>query len=589
MKKERIQRRLAAIVVADVAGYSRLMELEEEATLASLNSHLNELIIPAINIHDGRIVKTMGDGFLAEFSSVVEAVRCSVAMQDGMHKRNSKVDKGHRIHFRIGVNLGDVILQENDVFGDGVNIAARLEGLSKPGGIVISRSVLEQVKSKIDLEFEDLGQRKVKNIGRPVRAFAIKRAAKQQPASLQNQILSTPDLPSVAVLPFDNLSSDPDQEYFSDGITEDIITELSKISGLFVISRHSVLNYKGKPVTLKQIGSELGVRYILEGSVRRAGNQLRISAQLVDIQSDLYMMWAAQYDRELIDIFQVQSEVARCVAGELMVTLKDRESGATVVPLTSNMAAYDLYMRARQTPFPPTRENILSAQNAYEQIVTLDPKFVGGHAGIALMHAMAVVFGVSADVVSDVEIAIGAAKTALSIDDKFAPAHSAMGMGFLAKGMHKQSVSSTLTATQLQPSDADAFSYLGIALLFAGRGNEASTAAKTALRLDPQYAGGPYLNLLGAALFLSEDYLASIEAFEANIAKGGPMGPTMLHIWAAASAAVGNLEKAKKVSSDLLRIFPDFRIEKYGMIKLYNDTDHIRRLKHNLKLAGLPE
>jgi adenylate cyclase len=275
--RERVQRRLAAILAADVAGYSRLMGDDEEGTLASLRAHLSELFEPSIDEHQGRIVKATGDGLLVEFSSVVDAVECAVACQDGMQQRNTDIPESRRIVFRIGVNLGDVIVHDDDLFGDGVNVAARLEGLAEPGGICVSDMVYQGVRSKLDIAFEDLGLQRLKNIGDPVHAYQIAAAADDAtPKAANGEVLPLPDRPSIAVLPFDNMSGDPEQEYFSDGITEDIITELSKISGLFVIARHSAFTYKGRSVTLKQVGRELGVRYVLEGSVRKAGNRLRI-------------------------------------------------------------------------------------------------------------------------------------------------------------------------------------------------------------------------------------------------------------------------------------------------------------------------
>ena len=325
MAEEGVQRRLAAILAADVVGYSRLMGADEERTLAALTHHLKDLIEPMIAEHRGRVVKTTGDGLLAEFVSIVDAVRCAVAFQDGMRERNTGTPENRRIEFRIGVNLGDVIVQDDDVFGDGVNIAARLEGLAEPGGICVSDMVHQGIGTKLDLSFDDLGPQRVKNIGEPVRAFRIRHdAPSSAPSSGQSDAPPLPDKPSIAVLPLDNISGDPEQEYFSDGITEDIITELSKISGLFVIARHSAFTFKGQSVTLKQVGRELGVRYVMEGSVRKAGNRLRITVQLIDAMTD-HHIWAERYDRDLEDIFAVQDEVARSVASALAVALKPDE------------------------------------------------------------------------------------------------------------------------------------------------------------------------------------------------------------------------------------------------------------------------
>ena len=384
------------------------------------------------------------------------------------------------------------------------------------------------------------------------------------------------------------MSGDPEQEYFADGMTEDIITELTKISGLFVIARHSVFTYKGTLATLKSVGRELGVRYALEGSVRRAGNRLRITAQLVDTVSNLNL-WADQYDRDLHDVFAVQSEVARNVASAMAVALRPDEISRINRPPTDNFKAYDLYLRSRATPFPPTRENILNAQRAYEHITDIDPNFVGGHAGSALTHAMAVIFGVSPQPEIDAADAISKAKKALSLDNGFAQAHSALGLGYLAAGKHDQAVASTRKATALQPGDADTYSCLGIALLFAGDCEGASDAAEQALRLDPQYTNGPYLNLLGTAKLMAGKYVEAIDAFERNVARGGPMGPPMLHGWAAAYVAEGRIEEAQKTAVDLLKFLPEFSLKNFRFLYMYKNDEDRSHVIGLLRKLDLPE
>lgn len=592
MAEAPIQRRLAAILAADVAGYSRLMGENEERTLTALSAHLDNLILPCVAEHRGRVVKTTGDGLLAEFASVVDAVRCAVAFQEGMRARNDSVAPDEAIRFRIGVNLGDVIVKDDDVFGDGVNVAARLEGLAEPDGIVVSSSVRDQIGNRLDLQFEDLGPRQVKNIGVPVHALAIRtqgqEAAPTQAAGSGAEALPEPVMPSIAVMPFDNLSNDPEQEYFSDGITEDVITELSMISGLFVIARHSTFAYKGKPVTLRQVGRELGVRYILEGSVRKAGNRLRITAQLIDSASE-HHLWAERYDRELEDIFAVQEEVARNVAGALAVKLKPQEGERIARPVTDNIEAYDLYLRTRAAPWPPTRENILTARHAYEQIIAIDPGFVGGHAGLALSDAMAVIFGTSPEPAQDAKTALETAKKAIAVNTEFAQAHSALGLALLANGDHDAAVRAAQKAVELAPSDADAHCYHGVTLLAAGDGDGARAAAERALRLDPQFTSGPYLNLLGIANFIAGDYDESIESFERNVARGGPMGPPMLHAWAAACAAAGRMEDARRIGQQLLSFQPEFSIGRYPMIRIYKRPEDKERLVENMRKAGIPD
>lgn len=346
MAEEPIERRLAAILAADVAGFSRLMR-DDEGTLAAFTAHPKELIEPYIAEHRGRVVKTTGDGLLAEFASVVDAVRCAVAFQEAMAERNADQSENRCIAFRIGVNLGDVIVQEGDVYGDGVNVAARLEGLAEPGGICISGSVHEQVVNKLDVGFDDLGPLRLKNIGNPERAFRIHRLSNIASVEMDvNEVPLLPDKPSIGVSPSENMSADPEQEYFADGITEDIITELSKISGLFVIARHSAFTYKIKSVTLKQVGCELGVRCVLEVSECKADNRLRIAAQLIDAITD-HHLWA---DRDIENIFAIQDGVARCVADTQAVKLKPAEIQQLAHYRTDSISTYDHYLRARTRP-----------------------------------------------------------------------------------------------------------------------------------------------------------------------------------------------------------------------------------------------
>jgi adenylate cyclase len=346
----RVERRLAAILAADVAGYSRLMGADEEGTHDRLKAHLAQLVEPKIRQHRGRTVKNTGDGLLAEFPSVVDAVRCAVEVQRGMVERNAETPEANRIAFRVGVNLGDVIVEEHDIFGDGVNVAARLQGLAEPGGICISRVVRDQVRDKLDCTFEDLGEQRVKNIIRPVRVYRIISSARPGPSrlplgALSKLSLALPDKPSIAVLPFQNMSGDPEQEYFADGMVEEIITALSRIRWLFVIARNSSFTYKGHAVDVKQVGHELGVRYVLEGSVRKAGQRVRIAAQLIDATTGAHL-WADRFDGSLEDVFDLQDKVASSVAGVIEPTLQAAEIRRSSERPTSDLTAYDLYLRA---------------------------------------------------------------------------------------------------------------------------------------------------------------------------------------------------------------------------------------------------
>ncbi len=425
-----MERRLAAILAADVVGYSRLMGEDETGTLDALRAHREELIEPKIAEHEGRVVKLMGDGLLAEFPSAVEAVHCAVEIQHTMGERNAAVPAERRIVYRIGINIGDIIVEGDDIYGDGVNVAARLEGLAEPGGICVRRNVRNQVRDKLDIDFEELGEVAVKNIARPVRAFSVVLDAKAaalvtpvvqradkperprwivaavavivllfaaggafwwqpwapdvQLASLERMAFPLPDKPSIAVLPFTNMSDDPEQEYFADGITDDLITDLSKVSGLFVIARNSSFAYKGKTVTIRQVAEELGVRYVLEGSVRRAGDQVRINAQLIDAMTGGHL-WAERYDRDQDDLFAMQDDVIEKIVSALAVRLTDTEQEQLTRIPTDNLEAYDYYLRAEQEGF----YNISSTGtfnrtlSFYKRAIELDPAFADAYAGYA--------------------------------------------------------------------------------------------------------------------------------------------------------------------------------------------------------------
>ncbi len=588
MAEERVQRRLAAILVADVVGYSGLMGVDEEGTLAALTAHLTELIEPCIADYRGRVFKTTGDGFLSDFASVVDAVQCALAFQAGIIERNSGIPNDHRIEFRVGINMGDVIVQNDDMFGDGVNIAARLEGLAEPGGICISDTVYQNVRSKIELSFDDLGPQQAKNIGEPVRAFLVRPEAKSHPTP---ELLETPPLPekpSIAVLPFENMSADAEQEYFSDGITEDIITDLSKISGLFVIARHSAFTYKGLSVTLKQVGRELGVRYVLEGSVRRGGNRLRITAQLIDATTD-HHLWAERFDRDIEDMFAVQDEVSQKVVEALEVALTPGETKRIARVPTTNLEAYDVYLRARRTPYPPTRHNIRSARSMYERVIEMDPNFAGGYAGKSSMHSMAVHYRQSDDRERDAAVAFEMAQKAVTLDPDFADSHAALGYAYLASGRYKEAVVAAKRAVDLRPGDAETHHYLSRCLVWAGSPDEAYEELLIAIRLDPQNVAGPYLPALGRTAFAAGRFDAAREAYERNSAQGGPSYLGNLVMWSAACVLTGNLEKAQALVQEMLQEKPDLCLGNLPDVRNYASQLELEQVSESLRKAGLPE
>ena len=511
------------------------------------------------------------------------AVSCALELQQQL--------AASELDFRIGVNLGDVIDDGEDIHGEGVNIAARLEALAEPGGICISGGVYEQVRNRIEPVFEDGGEHRVKHVTAPVRVWRwpAGQAVVPEPDPVEaDGDLSLPDKPSIAVLPFDNIGGDPEQEYFSDGVTEDIITELSRISGLFVIARHSTFSYKGQVFTLPQVARDLGVRYILEGSVRRAANRLRVSSQLIDSSSG-HCLWAERYDRDLEDIFAVQGEVAQNVAEALQVVLQPDENERIKRPPTDNIEAYDIYLQIRSSLWPPTRENLLTARSAYRRIADIDPGFAGGHAGQSLTYSLTSVFGLSEKPAQDAERAAQLAARALELDPGFAPAHSAAGLACTAAGEHDEAISRARRGVDLHPGDADSHLFLAFATLFGGDPEAAYDAINTALRLDPKYVRGPYLNILGITCFVSGRYAEAIDVFQRNIDRGGPIGPPALAFRTAALAVEGRKDAAQESVRELLGFFPGFTLSGFNMLRVFRDADVMQRTLSALRETGLPE
>jgi len=447
-----MERRLSAILAADVVGYSRLMGANEVGTLQSLELHQNELIEPEVAACRGRIVKLAGVGILAEFPSVVGAVECACAVQRGMRARNGDVPEDRRIQFRIGINLGDVIVRGDDVFGDGVNVAARLEGVARPGGIAVSQSVRDHVGNKLDLLFRDKGDQRLKNIAEPVRVYDVV----LEPAGARDPSVSSrsapADKPSVAVLPFTNMSGDEEQDYFSDGISEDLITDLSKLSGLFVVGRHTSFAYKEKAANLEQVARDLGVRFLLEGSVRKSGNRVRITAQLIDGTTGGHV-WAERYDRDLTDIFAIQDEITRAIVAQLKVRILPEESASIGQAPTSNVEAYSLYLKGREIFHNPTKVSLGLARQMFVRAAELDPLFARAYAGIANCDARFVGwYGTRIPL----EQILASADKALSLDSTLAEAEAARGEAFRVSGRKDDATASFEQALALDPNNFEA-------------------------------------------------------------------------------------------------------------------------------------
>src|SRR5262245_19984552 len=476
MEDQHTKRKLAAILAADVAGYSRLMSHDEEGTLRRLNEHVSELVEPRIAVHQGRIVKRTGDGLLVDFASAVEAVRCALAIQSGMADRNRAVPESNRIEFRIGINLGDVIIEGEDIYGDGVNVAARLESIAEPGAIFVSRVVRDSVRDKLEVVLEDLGERPVKNIARPVRVFRVGRVEGARPEPM---LLPVPDKPSIAVLPFANMSADAEQEFFSDGMTEDLITDLSKVSGLLVIARNSSFAYKGKAIKVQEIGRDLGVRFVLEGSIRKAGNRARITAQLVDAGSGGHL-WAERFDRELTDIFATQDEVVRKIVGALAIKLTRGEEERLRRRGTNKIEAYEFWLRARELLGRGTRDSTAQARAMHRRAIEIDPNFAAPYAGLAFVAISDYVNAWAVDPERSLEEAESWARKAIELNDQEPVGHSALGSALIWRRQHDAALAAHRRSIALDPNYAQGYIGLGGALLYSGRAAEALEPFATA-------------------------------------------------------------------------------------------------------------
>jgi TolB-like protein/class 3 adenylate cyclase len=542
---ERVERRLAAILAADVAGYSRLMGADEEGTLARLKAHRRELIDPEIGEHKGRIVKTTGDGMLVEFASVVDAVRCAVAVQQAMPERNSGVAPDSRIELRIGINLGDVIVEGDDLYGDGVNIAARIEALADAGGVFVSNTVHDHVRDRLPFVFEDLGEQQVKNIARPVRVYRVRDATTQSPAAAGPSVLPLPDKPSIAVLPFANMSGDPEQEYFADGMVEEIITALSRIRWLFVIARNSSFTYKGQAVDVKQVGRELGVRYVLEGSVRKGGSRVRITAQLIDA-SDGTHLWADRFDGSLEDVFELQDQVAISVAGVIEPTLQAAETARSANRPTTDLTAYDLYLRAYAMVWSAARQ-IPEALRLMEQAIARDP-----HYGPALAWAAYCCFRLLVDNRSENREAdrlkgIDFARRALEVagDDPAILAHTAQVLTYFGEDIGAM-LALVDRALALNPNYARGWLISGNIRCWAGQPDIAIEHVEAALRLSPRARVGTHFLTIGLAHFIGRRFDEAVPKLLLAIQED-PSFAEPYRVLAACYAQMGRLDDAREI------------------------------------------
>jgi TolB-like protein/Flp pilus assembly protein TadD len=588
-----MKRRLAAIMAADVVGYSRLIRADEEGTIAALKALRADLIDPKIAEHHGRIVKLMGDGMLAEFASVVDAVHAAVETQQAMTDHNSGLPENKRIEFRVGINLGDVVIDGDDIHGDGVNVAARLEGLAEPGGVCVSGMVYEAVRDRIDFPFEDLGEQEVKNIDRPVRVWRWRPSAEGSAAGsvAAEEPLPLPDKPSIAVLPFDNLSGDPEQEYFADGITEDIITELSRFHWFLVIARNSSFTYKGQAVKIGQIGQELGVRYVIEGSVRKAGNQVRVTAQLIDAATGAHV-WADRYDRDLDEIFAVQDEIAQSITASIAPEFLGAEMARAQRRGPRDLTSWDLYLRAMWLASQLEEEAAAEALQLLNEAIEIDPQNSQIHSELALVHLRNSQFGWGSSPAESIAEATRAAQKAVSLDKGDALAHASLGVIQVFAKRHDEAVRTLKHAISVNPNLAVAHAWLGSAHAFACRYEPAVEAVQRALRLSPRDPYKPFWLLSWAiAAFAVERYEEAIEQLQ-EILREMPNVPSALRWLASCYSAIGREDMAHATCRDLLRLLPESTVELVRaqvQIKAIKEAAVLNRYLDGLRKAGLPE
>jgi len=630
MAEEGFKRKLTAILSADVAGYSRLMAEDETATVKTIASY-REIMSSLIKQHRGRVVDSPGDNMLAEFSSVVDAVQCAVAVQNEIQTRNADLPDNRKMEFRIGINLGDVIDEEDRIYGDGVNIAARLEAMADPGGICVSKTAFDQIETKLPLGYEYLGEQSVKNIPKPVGAYRVlmkpdaagkvigekrflgrfsRRAAlaaiiilfiaagglvswniylqqskKVEPASVENMAYPLPDKPSIAVLPFDNMSGDLKQEYFTDGITENIITALSKVENLFLIARNSTFTYKGKAIKIQQVAQDLGVRYVLEGSVQKTEDRVRITAQLIDAITGTHV-WAERYDRELRGIFALQDEITKKIITSLHVKLTKGEDARVISQDTDNLEAYLKYLEGDSFFNQFNKDTNILARQLYKEAIALDANYVSAYGGLAWTHLLDAGYGWTKSRAKSLKAANELAQKALELDNSNPTGYMALSSVHLQKGEVKEAVALREKAVALSPNSATARHLHGVALLYeGGRTEEAIREYKMANRLDP-FPPSHILHFTGVAYRVNGEYEKAIEFFK----RATERNPDYWLSHFGLTACYGLLdreEEARAAAAEVLRIRPNFSIKKVSTP--YRDKTDKKRTFEVLRKAGLPE
>jgi adenylate cyclase len=583
MHNAEVIRKLAVILAADVVGYARLMAADEEGTLAALNARRG-IITELIGRHHGRIFGTAGDSVIAEFASAVEAVRAAAEIQEEIDGQNADLPEPRRMRFRVGVNLGDVMVGGDDLFGDGVNVAARLEAMAAPGGLCISGAVHDQIRNKVDLSFEDLGERSLKNIDYPVRVFGLRRDLRAEAQPLTAIAPSRPSgLPSIAVLPFANFGGDPEQDYFADGLTEDLITELSRFQELRVIARNSVMTYKDRPARVQEVGRDLGVRYVLEGSVRKAGARIRITAQLIEAETG-HHLWAERFDRDLADIFEVQDEVTSRIVATLAGKLGESERRRVRSSRTENLEAYDCVLRGRELWERFTPEANRAARRLYEKAIELDPDYARAYASLAWTYLVEHSERWAGPDEQPLERGLEIARRGVVVNPASHSNRLALGQLCLTKGLHDEALEALETAIALNPNDADGYVFLAQAFTRVGRQDEAIELIERARRLNPA-APRWYTWYLGIALYLARRYEDAIT----TLRRGQPLNGMAYRWLAAACAQLGREQDAKAAAEEYLKLTPDFAIGRHLEALHFRYPEDREHYADGLRKAGLPD
>jgi adenylate cyclase len=580
---KRAQRRLSAILLADVAGYSRIVGMDEEGTLARWKAHWRDLIEPEIADHDGRVVRISGDGVLVEFTSVVNAVRCAVEIQRGMVKRNADVAAEQRIEFRIGINFGDVIIDRDEMWGDGVNVAARLEALAEPGGICVSGRVQEDVQGKLDVVFEDAGERELKNIARPVRVYRIRGEGGAAPVAS----LPLPDKPSIAVLPFENMSGDPEQEYFADGLTEDLITGLSRQSWFFVIARNSTFTYKGKAIDVREVARQLGVRYVLEGSVRKSANMVRVTGQLIDAAQGTHL-WAERYDRELLDIFALQDDITNNVIGSIEPHILAAEAERVRRKPPQSFHAWDLVMRALPHLWRLSTEEHLLAQQLLRQAIDLDPNYANAHALLGWSYISMFNLDTRRPIGEFTDLALEAGNRAVTLDDQDSWGHLVSGLGHARRRRPELARTHLSKSVSLNPNFALGHAGLGYGLAVGGDPERGLESLELALRLSPR---DPFLAIYAPTVrYMALFALGRYEEVVAVCRSTAERYPNHAGAWRLMTVSLGMLGRIDEAKAALARtrvLHPDLSCAHVENDTVYANPADRARFLEGLRRAGL--